>query len=231
MYPQIPARFSEHLFCEAILKDPRKTEEERYAALFCFEKELKTLGFRLIAGVDEAGRGPLAGPVAAAAVILPEDARLPGLNDSKAISASRRAFLAERIRTLAVAWAVGMASAEEIDVLNIRQASFLAMRRALDGLAVKPDHVVVDGGAIPGFPLPQTGMVRGDARVAAVAAASIIAKVTRDGLMEELDDAFPAYGFRRHKGYPTPEHLEALRRFGPTPFHRKSFAPVKLLLG
>ncbi|MEW6182580.1 MAG: ribonuclease HII [Bacillota bacterium] len=230
MHPQTRGYFSQHLYFEAVFKDPR-AEEERYAALFNFERELKSLGFRLVAGVDEVGRGPLAGPVAAAAVILPEDVQLTGLNDSKAVSASRRSFLAGRIRELAVAWAVDMASVEEIDALNIRQASFLAMRRALDGLAVKPDHVVVDGCAIPGFILPQTGMVRGDSRVAAVAAASIIAKVTRDGLMEELDEIYPAYGFRRNKGYPTPEHIEALRLFGPTPFHRKSFAPVKVLLG
>jgi ribonuclease HII len=209
-----------------------KTEREqaRYTALFAFEQELKVRGFRLVAGVDEAGRGPLAGPVAAAAVILPEGADLPGLNDSKVVSAPRRALLAEAIRAVAVAWSVGLASVAEIDTLNIRRASFLAMRRALAGLRPKPDHVIVDGSVIPEFYLPQTGVVRGDALVAAVAAASIIAKVTRDQLMDQLDTVFPSYGFCRNKGYPTPEHLEALQKYGPSPFHRRSFTPVKHLL-
>jgi ribonuclease HII len=205
-------------------------EEARYAALFAFEQGLKARGFRLVAGVDEAGRGPLAGPVAAAAVILPEGADLPGLNDSKVVSAPRRAVLAEAIRAVAVTWSVGLASVAEIDTLNIRRASFLAMRRALAGLRPKPDHVIVDGSIIPELFLPQTGVVHGDALVAAVAAASIIAKVTRDKLMDELDAVFPHYGFCRNKGYPTPEHLEALQKYGPSPFHRRSFAPVKHLL-
>lgn len=231
MYPQSEGCCPEHLFNQAVLARNIQEEEVRYAALFVFERELRAKGFRLIAGVDEAGRGPLAGPVTAAAVILPEDVHLPGLNDSKLIPARKRAALAERICVLALAWAVGTASVTEIDSINIRQASFLAMRRALDGLPVKPDHIIVDGSAIPGFHLPQTGVIRGDAQIAAVAAASVLAKVVRDKMMEELDVMFPAYGFCRNKGYPTPEHLEALRKFGPTPFHRRSFAPVKYLLG
>ncbi len=229
MYLRGNGYFSEHLGYEIFLLDAER-EKARYVALFAFEQELKLQGFRLVAGVDEAGRGPLAGPVAAAAVILPEDADLPGLNDSKVVPAPRRAALAEKIRAVAVAWSVGIASVAEIDALNIRRASFLAMRRALDGLRPMPDHVIVDGSIIPEFFLPQTGVVRGDALVAAVAAASIVAKVTRDRLMDELDAAFPCYGFCRNKGYPTPEHLEALQKYGPSPFHRRSFAPVKHLL-
>ena len=198
--------------------------------LYAYEEKLMRRGIELVAGVDEAGRGPLAGPVVAAAVILPAAVDLPGLNDSKALSVSKRTSLAEQIFTSALAWAVGTASVAEIDTLNIRQASFLAMRRALEGLRLKPEYVVVDGCPIPALPLPQKGVVRGDAQVAAVAAASIIAKVTRDRLMVELDRQFPQYGFCRHKGYPTPEHLAMLAKFGPSPLHRRSFAPVKNLL-
>uniref|UniRef100_A0A7C1FD02 Ribonuclease HII n=1 Tax=Ammonifex degensii TaxID=42838 RepID=A0A7C1FD02_9THEO len=208
-----------------------KGEETRYAALFLFEQELRKRGYTLIAGVDEAGRGPLAGPVVAAAVILPETVNLPGLNDSKALDAAQRERLAAQIRASARAWAVGLASVEEIDALNILQASFLAMRRAIAGLDLQPDHVVVDGRPIPHLPLPQTGVIRGDAQVAAVAAASIIAKVTRDRIMVALDREFPQYGFARHKGYPTREHLAMIEKYGPSPYHRRSFGPVKNLLG
>ncbi|MEW6448417.1 MAG: ribonuclease HII [Bacillota bacterium] len=212
---------------ESVFKDAVEAEKARYEALFLFEQRLKTRGFSLVAGVDEAGRGPLAGPVVAGAVILPEAVELPGLNDSKVLSPNKRAYLAEQICAIALSWSVGVASVAEIDALNIRRASFLAMRRALEALRFKPDYVVVDGSPIPGLPLPQTGMVRGDARVAAVAAASIIAKVTRDRLMEEIHREFPQYGFSRHKGYPTREHFESLAKFGPTPHHRRTFGPVK----
>ncbi|MEW6771357.1 MAG: ribonuclease HII [Bacillota bacterium] len=208
----------------------RKMVAETGFSLFHFEQELRKSGFSLIAGIDEVGRGPLAGPVVAAAVILPAAADLPGLNDSKALSEQKRVLLAEQIFASALAWAIGSATVAEIDTLNIRQASFLAMRRALVGLHLRPDCLVVDGHPIPALPLPQQAVVGGDAQVAAVAAASIIAKVTRDRLMLELDRRFPQYGFRRHKGYPTPEHLAMLARFGPTPFHRRSFTPVRELL-
>lgn len=230
MYLQILADFPEVFFCEEIPRNTPEEEAARYAALFYFEQQLNKRGFQLIAGVDEAGRGPLAGPVVAGAVILPKAAHLPGLNDSKALSATKRARLAEQIRATALTWSVGVASVAEIDALNIRRASFLAMHRALEALRFKPDYVVVDGCAIPDLPLPQTGIVRGDARVAAVAAASIIAKVTRDQLMEEIHCEFPQYGFSRHKGYPTRKHLESLARFGPTSHHRRSFGPVKSCL-
>ncbi|HIE11995.1 MAG TPA: ribonuclease HII [Desulfotomaculum sp.] len=226
MYPQIPADFPGVFF----LGNTPEEEAARYAALFCVEKRLNRQGFHRIAGVDEAGRGPLAGPVVAGAVILPEAVYLPGLADSKVLSPKKRACLAEQIFATALTWSVGVASVAEIDALNIRCASFLAMHRALEALRFQPEYVVVDGSAIPDLPLPQTGIVRGDARVAAVAAASIIAKVTRDRLMEDIHREFPQYGFSRHKGYPTREHFESLARFGPTPHHRRSFGPVKSLL-
>ncbi|MEW6573678.1 MAG: ribonuclease HII [Bacillota bacterium] len=230
MHPQSFGCIPRHVFYEAVLKDATEAEKARYDTLFLLEQDLRTRGFSLVAGVDEAGRGPLAGPVVAGAVILPEAVDLPGLNDSKVLSVNKRAYLAEQICTVALTWSIGIASVAEIDALNIRRASFLAMRRALEALCVKPDYVIVDGSAIPGLPLPQTGMVRGDAQVAAVAAASIIAKVTRDRLMDEIHREFPQYGFCRHKGYPTREHFESLARFGPTPHHRRSFGPVKSLL-
>lgn len=215
---------------ETALRQLAEGKKACYEALFSLERDLRQRGYALIAGVDEAGRGPLAGPVVAAAVIFPEKVELPSLRDSKLLRAPQREYLAEQICACALAWAVGLASVEEIDALNIRRASFLAMRRALAGLHLQPDHVVVDGEAIPGLTLPQTGMPRADARVAAVAAASIIAKVTRDRLMVEIDRQFPQYGFARHKGYPTREHLAALAKYGPTPLHRRSFSPVKYLL-
>ncbi|MGQ9513037.1 ribonuclease HII [Thermodesulfitimonas sp.] len=230
MFPQHTVTFSKDTGGLSCRRTPAE-EKARYEALFLFERDLRRRGCTLIAGVDEAGRGPLAGPVVAAAVVLPEAVDLPGLNDSKLLSAAQRERLAAQICACARAWAVGLASVAEIDALNILQASFLAMRRALAGLTLQPDHVVVDGRPIPRLPLPQTGVVRGDAQVAVVAAASIIAKVTRDRLMVALDREFPQYGFARHKGYPTREHLAALRRYGPSPHHRRSFGPVKDLLG
>jgi ribonuclease HII len=180
-----------------------------------------------MAGVDEAGRGPLAGPVVAAAVILPESCKLPGLNDSKKLSASQRETLYALIQRAARAIGIGIVEAEEIDRINIRQASFAAMRQALQELTITPAHVLVDGFSIPGGPVSQTGIVGGDGRSAHIAAASIIAKVTRDAMMVTWDRQFPAYGFKRHKGYGTLEHLVALNRFGPSPIHRLSYSPVR----
>ena len=190
-----------------------------------------------IAGVDEAGRGPLAGPVIAAAVILdPRAAPLAGLGDSKQLTAEQRAALAPQIRASAVAWAIGMADHEEIDALNILQATLLAMRRALWSLPRAPSHIQVDGNRLPRLDdLPwccsAEAIVRGDATHAAISAASILAKTERDSLMEQLDARFPSYGFGQHKGYPTPLHLQRLRRYGPSPVHRRSFGPVKLAAG
>lgn len=180
-----------------------------------------------VAGVDEAGRGPLAGPVIAAAVILDPARPIAGLNDSKKLGAPARDRLATLIRREALAWATGAASVTEIDQLNILQASLLAMRRAVAGLGVAPALVQVDGNRLPtGLPCPAQAIVKGDGKIAAIAAASILAKTVRDALMQELAAKYPAYGFARHMGYPTAAHLAALRAHGPCPEHRQSFAPV-----
>ncbi len=184
----------------------------------------------LVAGVDEAGRGPLAGPVVAAAVILDDLHPIPGLNDSKKLSASRREALFDQIRAKALCCSVAQASVEEIDRLNILQATMLAMRRAVQGLRLKPAKVLVDGNRLPPLDVLAEAIVGGDAKVAAISAASILAKVTRDRQLVELHASHPEYGFDRHKGYGTADHLEALRRLGPLPVHRRSFAPVAQLL-
>jgi ribonuclease HII len=187
-----------------------------------------------VAGVDEAGRGPLAGPVVAAAVILDPHRRIRGLADSKALSPAQRAHLAPIIRARALAWAIGWADRDEIDCLNIFQATMLAMRRALLALPVAPTHVRVDGNRCPciaDLPLQCTleAIVAGDARVAAISAASILAKTSRDAMMEALDTCYPGYELAVHKGYGTPAHLSALRRRPPTVQHRRSFSPVRCL--
>jgi ribonuclease HII len=183
----------------------------------------------LICGVDEAGRGPLAGPVFAACVILHAADPITGLADSKKLSPMRREQLALDIRTRAAAWAIASATVEEIDTLNILRASLLAMRRAVEQLGLAPDEVLVDGLHCPDLRFPTRALVRGDNTVAEISAASILAKTARDAAMLELHGHFPNYGFDRHKGYPTPDHLQALRRFGVSPVHRRSFAPVRVL--
>jgi ribonuclease HII len=185
----------------------------------------------LIAGVDEAGRGPLAGPVVAAAVILDELKPIKGLADSKAISALKRERLFDEIRAKALCCCIAEASAAEIDELNILQATMLAMRRAVEGLRLKPAKVLVDGNRIPVLKIPAEAIVKGDAKVKAISAASILAKVHRDRLCVELHALHPQYGFDGHKGYPTPEHLAALRAHGACPQHRRSFGPVRDVLG
>lgn len=193
---------------------------------FAFEQ-----GARRVAGVDEVGRGPLAGDVVAAAVILDPSRPIAGLADSKKLSAKRREALAEQIRVTALSWCVARASVAEIDSLNILQASLLAMQRAVAGLTPPPDFCQIDGNKLPaGLPCPAETIVGGDAKVAAIGAASILAKVQRDQELVELDRRFPQYGFARHKGYPTPEHLAALAEHGATEQHRRSFAPVRLAL-
>lgn len=191
------------------------------------ERALHARGFLLVAGVDEAGRGPLAGPVVAAAVVLPRDLRINGLTDSKKLSAGRREAIFNILTAQHdVLWASGQASVEEIDRLNILRATHLAMARALDALPCRPDHALIDGLPAHDMPVSHTAVVRGDALSLSIAAASIIAKVTRDRLMVALGETHPQYGFARHKGYPVPDHLEALRKHGPCPVHRRSFAPV-----
>jgi ribonuclease HII len=187
----------------------------------------------LVAGVDEAGRGPLAGPVVAAAVILDPRRRIRGIRDSKVVEPEERAELALKIRSSALAWSVAWADVEEIDCLNILQATHLAMRRALIGLRIHPGHVQVDGNLCPSFanlPLKCSfeAIIDGDALRTCIGAASIIANVTRDGMMVGLDAIYPHYGFASHKGYSTPQHYEALGRLGPTPIHRRSFEPVRI---
>lgn len=184
----------------------------------------------LIAGVDEAGRGPLAGAVIAAAVILDPARPIAGLADSKALTAKKREALDGLIRSHALAWSLGRAEVEEIDELNILRATLLAMQRAVAGLAVPPHHVLVDGDRCPAFPCPARAIVRGDQTEPAICAASILAKVARDREMIELDARYPGYGFAVHKGYGTALHLEALRRHGATAVHRRSFAPVRKAL-
>ncbi|WP_220802507.1 ribonuclease HII [Pseudomonas sp. NCCP-436] len=184
----------------------------------------------LVAGVDEVGRGPLCGPVMTAAVILDPARPIRGLNDSKKLSEARREALFEEIREKALAWCIARAEVEEIDRLNILHATMLAMQRAVEGLAVTPKLALIDGNRCPKLAVPCAPVVKGDSRVPAIAAASILAKVSRDREMLELDRHYPGYGIAGHKGYPTPVHLEALRRLGPTPIHRRSFAPVRALL-
>ena len=185
----------------------------------------------LIAGVDEAGRGPLAGPVVAAAVILDDRQPIKGLRDSKTLGPATRERLAAEVRGKALCCCVAQASVEEIDRLNILQATLLAMRRAVEGLRLVPTLVLVDGNRLPLLRMPAQAIVKGDAKVAAISAASIVAKVHRDALLAELHLAHPAYGFAEHKGYPTPAHLAALRAHGACVAHRRSFAPVRAVLG
>jgi ribonuclease HII len=208
-----------------------RAEGQRLRRLLKYESELWARGFNLIAGVDEAGVAPLAGPVVAGAVVLSRGYKLRELDDSKKLDEPTRERLAQRIKTDAVAWAVGVAEVEEIDVLNIYHAGLLAMRRAVESLNPAPDFILVDARKIPDCVAPQRGVVRGDSLSASIAAASIIAKTTRDAMMVELDAQHPGYGLAEHKGYPTPRHFDALRRLGASPIHRRGYRPVREVLG
>ncbi|WAC18666.1 ribonuclease HII [Luteolibacter sp. SL250] len=195
-----------------------------------FENRHRKAGRLVIAGIDEAGRGPLAGPVTAAAVVLPARFRCKGLDDSKKLNAQkRREFYRELTGDSRVTWSVGMAEVSEIDSLNILRATHLAMRRAVEGLTAAPDHCLIDGLPVRDFPFAHEGIVKGDSLCLSIAAASVIAKVTRDELMGSLHEEFPQYGFARHQGYGTKDHLEALRIHGPCRHHRFSFQPVAQL--
>ena len=204
-------------------------EGRRWARLFLLRDRLAAEGARCIAGVDEVGVGPLAGPVVAAAVVLPERPELRGLNDSKKLTRAQRERLDAAIRQQAVAIGIGVVGPAEIDRLNIYRAALEAMRRAVLGLPAAPDHLLVDARTVPGIETRQTPIVGGDGCDASIAAASIVAKVYRDAIMRRLDDAYPGYGFSSHKGYGTRAHLQALRRGGATPAHRRSFTPVSRL--
>jgi len=209
-----------------------RAEGQRLKHMLRHENELYAQGLTLIAGVDEAGMAPLAGPVTAAACILPKGYKLKGLDDSKKIlDENKREELAAQVKADAVCFAVGWASVEEIDSLNIYHAGLLAMRRAVEALTVTPEFCLVDARKIPGIACGQKGIIHGDALSLSIAAASVIAKTTRDRFMNELDAKHPGYGFASHKGYPTPEHQEALERLGALLIHRRSFAPVRRALG
>ena len=196
-----------------------------------WEVQVQGFGWTRIAGVDEAGRGPLAGPVVAAAVILPAEVELDGLRDSKCLTAEVREVLYEQVVQAAICWSVALVEPEEIDRINILKATHLAMARALSGLSPAADGALVDGLPVKGLPCPHQAIVGGDGSCVSIAAASILAKVTRDRLMHELDQVYPGYGLARHKGYGTPEHLDALRNLGPSPCHRRSFRPVTEVQG
>ena len=204
-------------------------EEKRLKSLSIFEFTARTMGYELICGIDEAGRGPLAGDVYAGAVILPENCGIKGLDDSKEHNASTREALFDIITESAVSYGIGTASVEEIETLNIRNAAFLAMKRALEKLSPQPDYILVDGDSVLDTVIPYLQIIKGDAKSASVAAASILAKVSRDRSMAQAALLYPGYGFDKHKGYGTPEHRAALKKYGPCKIHRMSF--LKKILG
>ena len=198
-------------------------KNEQPTDLWAYEREAFADGVKLVCGVDEAGRGPLAGPVCAAAVILPPELAIPGLNDSKKLTDKKRRELYDVITAEAVSYGIAFASEKEIDEINILQATFLAMARAMEKLTPQPELALIDGNRAKDFGLPVRTIVKGDSLSASIAAASILAKVTRDRLMEQYDEAYPQYGFAIHNGYGTKRHYEALREFGPSPIHRMTF--------
>jgi ribonuclease HII len=208
-----------------------RSEGQRLRKLLQFENALWAAGVLHVAGVDEAGMSPLAGPVAAAAVIFAAGSRIPGIDDSKKLDAEARDKLAVEIKERAVAWSVAFAQVEEIDHINIYWAGLLAMRRAVEGLSLAPQHILLDARRLRDLQVPQQSIVKGDGRSLTIAAASILAKTARDALMHKLDADYPGYGFSKHKGYPVREHLAALERLGASPIHRRSFAPVRAVLG
>ena len=187
------------------------------------EMEIRAKGFTAVCGIDEAGRGPLAGPVVAAAVILPEDIQLPGVNDSKKITEKKREILFDFVKEHALAYGIGEASETEIDEINILQATFLAMRRAVEALQIPADYALVDGNRIQGLPVPAETVIGGDGKVLSIAAASILAQVTRDRYMRDMAAQYPEYGFEKHKGYGTKAHYAAIEQYGICPLHRKTF--------
>ncbi len=211
---------------------PRLTPEEekkRQEALWEIEKSLKEKGYKYIAGVDEAGRGPLAGPVYAAAVILPEDAELSGINDSKKLTPKKREELFEKITQIAVSYAIFSVDEKEIDEINILNATHKAMNGAVNNLSQKPDYVIIDGNSIKGMEIAHETVVKGDAKSISIAAASILAKVSRDRYIDEMGKVYPEYGFENHKGYGTKAHTDAILKYGVCPIHRRTF--LKKLLG
>jgi len=195
-----------------------------------FDSGFRARGFEALVGVDEAGRGPWAGPVVAAAVVLPQNAFIEGLNDSKKLSPKKRKTILEKIKQTALSYSVGIVSHTQIDEINILQATYQAMKIAIAGISIPFDLVLVDGWAIPRLKLPQQNVISGDAQSACIAAASIVAKETRDAIMEQMAQEYPQYGFEKHKGYGTKYHMQALEKFGPCPIHRVSYAPIKAII-
>jgi uncharacterized protein (TIGR00252 family) len=216
---------------QSFLKKYEKYEKEqqRLDEMLIYERGYYEQGIQFIAGIDEVGRGPLAGPVVAAAVILPMGCKIEGVNDSKKLSAKKREELYDVIRETALAYSVGVVSQERIDEINILQATYEAMQQAVEGLSIQPEQILIDAVTIPWVPIPQKGIVKGDAKSISIAAASILAKVTRDRMMEELDEKYPEYGFASNKGYGSAEHIAGIREHGLCPLHRRSF--VKNILG
>jgi ribonuclease HII len=212
-------------------RSENRSEGQRLRRLLRYERALWQAGVLRIAGVDEAGISPLAGPVAAAAVVFAPGSRIPGVDDSKKLDADARDRLACQIKETAVAWSVGFASVEEIDCINIYWASRLAMHRAIEGLLEAPEHVLIDGRRLQGLQIPQQAIIGGDAKSLTIAAASILAKTARDARMQELDAEHPGYRFAQHKGYPVAAHRAALKKLGACPCHRQSFGPVRKILG
>lgn len=208
-----------------------RAEGQRLRKMLRFEQGLWSAGLVRVAGIDEAGMSPLAGPVYAAAVVLPPGTRIADVDDSKKLDAQERERLAVEIKASAAAWAVGFATVEEIDTLNIYWAGLLAMKRAVEGLGAAPEHLLIDARRLKDVAIPQERIVKGDARSLSIAAASILAKTARDAKMRELDEAHPGYGFAQHKGYPVKAHLAALGRLGACAVHRRSFGPVRVALG
>ena len=207
-----------------------QAEHARLLSMYAYEHEAWKEGYEIVAGVDEAGRGPLAGPVSVAAVILPHDLCLPKLNDSKKLSAKVREELFDEIQEKAIAVGTALIDAQTIDRVNIYQATINGMYEAIFSLRPEPKKVLIDAVPLENLPMPSESIIKGDAKSASIAAASIIAKVTRDRLMDEYDKIYPQYGFAQHKGYGTAQHIEALKKYGPCPIHRRSFEPVRSLV-
>ena len=207
-----------------------RSEGQRLRKLLRYETDLWAAGVARVAGVDEAGMSPLAGPVAAAAVMFKPGSRIPGIDDSKKLDAAARDRLAGEIKEAALAYSVGFAEVDEIDTINIYWAGVLAMRRAVEGLSLSAQHLLIDARRLRDVAIPQQPIVKGDCKSLSIAAASILAKTARDAVMQRLDERYPGYGFARHKGYPVRQHLLALERLGASPVHRRSFAPVRSIL-
>jgi ribonuclease HII len=216
-------------YCQARLEEYRR-ERDRLNRMYSYERQVWAMGYRLVAGLDEVGRGPLAGPVVAAAVILPNEVVLSGLEDCRRVTGKRRQELYERIKETALAISVGMVHPEGIDEANVMMATYKAMVKAVNGLSVAPDYLLIDSLHLPGVSQPQAPIAGGDGQSCSIAAASIVAKVTRDEYMVEMDKLYPQYGFANHKGYGTLEHRDALERYGPCPIHRKTYGSVREIM-